>query len=475
MPAPGDRKNGAEGQRACPGHTPAGKPPAVCCRRPTGLQPACAAVTASGTPPARTTRLDPEVVGDLVGMRAEHRPRSRPHSRRPRSRWANNGANVRESARGCDGRESGGARGGHPQLQGDATNGGKAPHRGCRREANMTTHDIVTGSARPASPGGRTSLWQGMLAGRVRRAAHRRPGRRGVRPRRRALLTKIGALMAVSPAEVLPRVQARRMDLLPAGRAGGRPAGLGRRRRLSRSDPVRPPPSSVPATAGWATLLDQDDLLEEKGPHRISPLTVPMLMPNGPRRVGQPGVRCPGCAAGDSVSACAAGASACHLAAWLIRSGDADVVIAGWSRVRPSRPSPSPASPRPVPCPSATTKSAPRVLGRSTSTATGLSCWRRCQGVMILERADSRRRPRRPDSSAGWPASASPDAYHITGLDPTGAGQDPRHHRSGIQRRARPRRSTTSTADATSTGSPVISARRGHPAGARSRGRAHRT
>ena len=33
---------------------------------------------------------------------------------------------------------------------------------------------------------------------------------------------------------------------------------------------------------GAVTLLDQDDLLEGPGLRKVSPLTVPMLMPNGP-------------------------------------------------------------------------------------------------------------------------------------------------------------------------------------------------
>ena len=32
----------------------------------------------------------------------------------------------------------------------------------------------------------------------------------------------------------------------------------------------------------FAALLDQDDLLEGPGLRKVSPLTVPMLMPNGP-------------------------------------------------------------------------------------------------------------------------------------------------------------------------------------------------
>lgn len=76
------------------------------------------------------------------------------------------------------------------------------------------------------------------------------------------------------------------------------------------------------------TLLDQYDVLKEKGVRRVSPHTVPMLMPNGPAaNVGlevnaQAGVHTP-------VSACASGAEAIGYAVEMIRTGRADVVLAG--------------------------------------------------------------------------------------------------------------------------------------------------
>ncbi|HET9188778.1 MAG TPA: beta-ketoacyl-[acyl-carrier-protein] synthase family protein, partial [Acidothermaceae bacterium] len=76
------------------------------------------------------------------------------------------------------------------------------------------------------------------------------------------------------------------------------------------------------------TLLDQDDVLEQKGPKRVSPFTVPMLMPNGPAvtvglEVGaQAGVHAP-------VSACASGAEAISYGLQMVRSGRADVVVCG--------------------------------------------------------------------------------------------------------------------------------------------------
>ena len=79
---------------------------------------------------------------------------------------------------------------------------------------------------------------------------------------------------------------------------------------------------------GALTLLSQDAVLREKGPRRVSPHLVPMLMPNGPAATvgleigARGGVHCP-------VSACASGAEALAVALELLRSGRADVVVAG--------------------------------------------------------------------------------------------------------------------------------------------------
>lgn len=76
------------------------------------------------------------------------------------------------------------------------------------------------------------------------------------------------------------------------------------------------------------TLLDQYDVLKEKGARKVSPHTVPMLMPNSPAanvglEVGaRAGVHTP-------VSACASGAEAIGYAIEMIRTGRADVVVAG--------------------------------------------------------------------------------------------------------------------------------------------------
>jgi 3-oxoacyl-[acyl-carrier-protein] synthase II len=81
---------------------------------------------------------------------------------------------------------------------------------------------------------------------------------------------------------------------------------------------------------GVWTLLDAFDTLKEKGPRRVLPMTVPMLMPNGPAAAigmdiaARGGVR-------TAVSACASSTEAIANAIDRLRTGEIDVVVAGGS------------------------------------------------------------------------------------------------------------------------------------------------
>ncbi|WP_285245225.1 beta-ketoacyl-[acyl-carrier-protein] synthase family protein [Pseudarthrobacter sp. fls2-241-R2A-127] len=82
------------------------------------------------------------------------------------------------------------------------------------------------------------------------------------------------------------------------------------------------------AYGGLGSTIEQDRTLNESGPRKVSPHTLTRLMVNGPAAWvsidlgARGGARTP-------VSACASGAEAIVQAAELIRSGAADVVIAG--------------------------------------------------------------------------------------------------------------------------------------------------
>jgi 3-oxoacyl-[acyl-carrier-protein] synthase II len=142
------------------------------------------------------------------------------------------------------------------------------------------------------------------------------------------LPVRIAAQLAVDPADVIDRVKLRRLDrseaiALIAAHQAWADAGLG-----DDVDRERLAVSVGTGIGGALTRLAQDDILEASGPRRVSPHTVPMLMPNGPAAwVGlelgaQAGVHC-------VASACATGAEAIALGLDIIRSGRADIVVAG--------------------------------------------------------------------------------------------------------------------------------------------------
>jgi 3-oxoacyl-[acyl-carrier-protein] synthase II len=81
---------------------------------------------------------------------------------------------------------------------------------------------------------------------------------------------------------------------------------------------------------GIGTLFEQVRVLNERGPARVSPFLVPMMLPDsGPGMVAiQLGLRGPNMAV---VTACATGTNALGEAAEVIRRGQADVILAGGS------------------------------------------------------------------------------------------------------------------------------------------------
>jgi 3-oxoacyl-[acyl-carrier-protein] synthase II len=182
---------------------------------------------------------------------------------------------------------------------------------------------VVTGLGATTPLGGDVaSTWAALLAGES-----------GIRDEAKGLLAgaalpvTLAAAMAVDPAQRLTPVQARRLDrsqqaaLLAAAEAwadAGSPE----------TDSDRLAVAIGTGIGGVRTLLHQDDVLESGGARRVSPRTVPMLMPNGSAALVsiEYGARA-GCYA--PVSACSSGAEAIALGARLIRSGEADVVIAG--------------------------------------------------------------------------------------------------------------------------------------------------
>ncbi len=185
------------------------------------------------------------------------------------------------------------------------------------------TRVVVTGMGVTSPVGGDVpSTWESLVAGRS-----------GIRPLTEewaeTLPVKIAGRVAVEPSEVLERVKARRLDrstqlAMVAAMEAWADSGLAD----VEVDGDRLGVAMASGIGGVNTLLDNYDVLREKGPRRVSPLAVPMLMPNAPAAnisllIGARG------AVNTPVSACASGNEAISLAVDQIRLGRADIVVAG--------------------------------------------------------------------------------------------------------------------------------------------------
>src|SRR3954464_4335629 len=187
----------------------------------------------------------------------------------------------------------------------------------------MSKRVVVTGLGTTSPVGGDVaSTWDALLNGRS-----------GVRHLTDAwaaeMPVKIAGRIAVEPTEVLERVKARRLDrsaqfAMVAAMEAWRDAGL----EDTEVDKDRLGVAMASGIGGVITLLDNYDTMKEKGPRRVSPLAVPMLMPNASAANVSlyVGARA---AVNPPVSACASGNEAISLAVDQIRLGRADVVVAG--------------------------------------------------------------------------------------------------------------------------------------------------
>jgi 3-oxoacyl-[acyl-carrier-protein] synthase II len=169
---------------------------------------------------------------------------------------------------------------------------------------------------------------------------------------------------------------------------------------------------------GALTILGQADVLREKGPRAVSPHLVPMLMPNGPAATvglalgARAGVHTP-------VSACASGAEAIAYALDLLRSGRADVVVAGGAE----------ACVHPLPMAGfaqmralSTRHDEPEAASRPYDKGRDGFVLGEGAGVIVLETEEhARARGARIHAYLAGAGLAS-DAHHVTAPDPAGTG-----------------------------------------------------
>ncbi|MBF6437413.1 KasA/KasB family beta-ketoacyl-ACP synthase [Nocardia cyriacigeorgica] len=141
------------------------------------------------------------------------------------------------------------------------------------------------------------------------------------------LPVRIGGKLAENPAGELTRVEQRRHSYveqlaLVLGRRVWRAAGA------PEVDGERLAVVIGTGLGGGDALIDAVDAMRAGGYRKVAPMTVPMVMPNGPAAAvsleigARAGVYAP-------VSACSSGSEAIAHAWRLIRTGEADVVVAG--------------------------------------------------------------------------------------------------------------------------------------------------
>lgn len=139
--------------------------------------------------------------------------------------------------------------------------------------------------------------------------------------------SQLAATLATEPTTVIKPVRARRMDrsaqvAVVAAREAWADAGA------PEVEPLRLAVVIGTGIGGALTLLGQDEIRRTKGAKFVSPLTIPMLMPNSP--AANVGLEL-GARAGvhATVSACASGAEALAVGLRMLRDNVVDVVVAG--------------------------------------------------------------------------------------------------------------------------------------------------
>ena len=221
----------------------------------------------------------------------------------------------------------------------------------------------------------------------------------------------------VAASEILTPQEAKRLDpssqfALIAARQAWEDAG---------SPEVEPERLAVDFATGiggvW-TLLDAYDTLRERGPRRVLPMTVPMLMPNGPAAAigmdlgARAGVR-------TAVSACASGNESIANAFHRIQLGEADVVVAGGAE----------AAIHPMPI---AAFAAMHALSKRNDDPTKASrpydvnrdgfVMGEGAGALVLETLESAQARGAKIYCEIVGGSVTSDAYHITAPDPEGSG-----------------------------------------------------
>lgn len=275
----------------------------------------------------------------------------------------------------------------------------------------MSRRVVVTGLGALTPIGKNVSeTWANALAGKSGIVKINKPWAEG-------LAAKIAGLVTVDPFEVLDRVSARRMDrstqlgviaVKEAWADAGSPD----------IDKERLGVFFGTGIGGLSTVLEQYDILNSRGPDRVNPMTVPMIMPNSAAAMvglevgARAGVHSP-------VSACATSAEAIAGALEMIRNNRADIVVAGGTEACVNRLAIAAfASMRAL----STRNDEPQLASRPYDMNRDGFVMGEGAGALILEEEEHAIKRGAKIYGVVSGAGMSSDGYHIAAPEPEGAG-----------------------------------------------------
>ena len=275
----------------------------------------------------------------------------------------------------------------------------------------MSRRVVVTGLGALTPIGKNVSEnWANALAGKSGIVKINQPWAEG-------LAAQIAGLVTVDPFEVLDRVSARRMDrstqlgviaVKEAWADAGSPD----------IDKERLGVFFGTGIGGLSTVLEQYDILNSRGPDRVNPMTVPMIMPNSAAAMvglevgARAGVHSP-------VSACATSAEAIAGALEMIRNNRADIVVAGGTEACVNRLAIAAfASMRAL----STRNDEPQLASRPYDMDRDGFVMGEGAGALILEEEEHAIKRGAKIYGVVSGAGMSSDGYHIAAPEPEGAG-----------------------------------------------------
>jgi 3-oxoacyl-[acyl-carrier-protein] synthase II len=275
----------------------------------------------------------------------------------------------------------------------------------------MSRRVVVTGLGALTPIGKNVSeTWANALAGKSGIVKINQPWAEG-------LAAQIAGLVTVDPFEVLDRVSARRMDrstqlgviaVKEAWADAGSPD----------IDKERLGVFFGTGIGGLSTVLEQYDILNSRGPDRVNPMTVPMIMPNSAAAMvglevgARAGVHSP-------VSACATSAEAIAGALEMIRNNRADIVVAGGTEACVNRLAIAAfASMRAL----STRNNEPQLASRPYDIDRDGFVMGEGAGALILEEEEHAIKRGAKIYGVVSGAGMSSDGYHIAAPEPEGAG-----------------------------------------------------